>query len=202
MSQDRVLATYLIETPHPLEHAAAVIAGEQSSGTFVSVPGETNELKERYGAQVVRIQPLASVREPSLPGSKGPRAASGSTEYRRGLIEISFPLHNFGPSLPSLLSTVAGNLYELQEVSGLRLVDLELPAAFAQRYPGPGFGIDGTRKLANVHGRPLIGVAFEQPEQARDRRIAGNRVYASARHSCLLRRDRPAGCPPDAGRSL
>ena len=39
MSQDRVLATYLIETPHALEHAAAVIAGEQSSGTFVSVPG-------------------------------------------------------------------------------------------------------------------------------------------------------------------
>ena len=35
MSQDRVLATYLIETPHSLEHAAAVIAGEQSSGTFV-----------------------------------------------------------------------------------------------------------------------------------------------------------------------
>jgi ribulose-bisphosphate carboxylase large chain len=161
MSQDRVLASYLIETPHPLEHAAAVIAGEQSSGTFVSVPGETNELKERYGAQVVRIQPLGSVREPSLPGSKGPRAAAGTTEYRRGVIDISFPLHNFGPSLPSLLSTVAGNLYELQEVSGLRLVDLELPPAFAQRYPGPGFGIDGTRKLANVHGRPLIGTILK-----------------------------------------
>jgi ribulose-bisphosphate carboxylase large chain len=70
---------------------------------------------------------------------------------------ISFPLHNFGPSLPTLLSTVAGNLYELQEVSGLRLADLELPQAFAERYPGPGFGIEGTRKLAHVHGRPLIG---------------------------------------------
>ena len=44
MNEDRVLATYLIETPHALEHAAAVIAGEQSSGTFVSVPGETHEL--------------------------------------------------------------------------------------------------------------------------------------------------------------
>ena len=36
---DKVQATYLIETPHSLEHAAAVIAGEQSSGTFVSFPG-------------------------------------------------------------------------------------------------------------------------------------------------------------------
>jgi ribulose-bisphosphate carboxylase large chain len=157
MSQDRVLATYLIETPHSLEHAAAVIAGEQSSGTFVSVPGETSELKERFAAQVLHVERLDMAREPSLPGSKPPRAAEGRTEYRRGRIVISFPLHNFGPSLPSLLATVAGNLYELQELSGVRLVDLELPQAFAERYPGPGFGIDGTRKLAQVHGRPLIG---------------------------------------------
>jgi 3-oxoisoapionate-4-phosphate transcarboxylase/hydrolase len=157
MSQDRVLATYLIETPHSLEHAAAVIAGEQSSGTFVSIPGETSELKERFAAQVLRVEPLDMVREPSLPGSKPPRAAAGRLEYRRGRIVISFPLHNFGPSLPSLLATVAGNLYELQELSGVRLVDLELPQAFAERYPGPAFGIDGTRKLAQVHGRPLIG---------------------------------------------
>ena len=45
MSDDRVVAAYLIETPHALEHAAEVIAGEQSSGTFVSVPGETIELR-------------------------------------------------------------------------------------------------------------------------------------------------------------
>jgi ribulose-bisphosphate carboxylase large chain len=157
MSQDRVLATYLVETPHPLAQAAAVIAGEQSSGTFVSVPGETNELKERFGAQVLRTEELETVASPSLPGSKAPRSSGARTEYRRGLVVISFPLHNFGPSLPSLLATVAGNLYELQELSGVRLVDLELPQAFAERYPGPGFGIEGTRRLAQVEGRPLIG---------------------------------------------
>jgi len=157
MDQDQVLATYLIETPHSLEHAAAVIAGEQSSGTFVSIPGETSELKERFSAKVLRIEPLGTVAAPSLPGSKPPRSTGGRVEYRRGRVVISFPLHNFGPSIPSLLGTVAGNLYELQEVSGLRLLDLELPPAFAERYPGPGFGIDGTRKLAKVFGRPLIG---------------------------------------------
>ena len=34
---DKVQAIYLIETPHSLEHAAMVIAGEQSSGTFLSI---------------------------------------------------------------------------------------------------------------------------------------------------------------------
>lgn len=157
MNEERVVATYLIETPHPLEHAAAVIAGEQSSGTFVSVPGETNELKERFGARVVEVEALASVDTPSLPGSKAPTSAGAHAKYSRGRVVISFPLHNFGPSLTSLFSTVAGNLYELQELSGVRLEDLELPRAFAERYPGPAFGIDGTRKLAQVQGRPLIG---------------------------------------------
>lgn len=161
MSKDRVLATYLIETPHQLEHAAAVIAGEQSGGTFVSIPGETSELMERFGAQVLQIQALDKVPAPSLPGSKPPRSESGRVEYQRGRIVIAFPLHNFGPSLSSLLGTVAGNLYELQEVSGLRLEDLQLPSAFADHYPGPGFGIEGTRKLAQVHGRPLIGTIIK-----------------------------------------
>ena len=41
MAQDRVLATYLIETPHSLEHAAAVMAGEQ-----VSLGLELGEVQE------------------------------------------------------------------------------------------------------------------------------------------------------------
>ena len=51
------------------------------------------------------------------------------------------------------MSTVAGNLYELQELSGVRLGDLELPREVAEHYPGPGFGIDGTRKLAQRYRR-------------------------------------------------
>ena len=39
MSSERIVATYLIETPHPVEHAAEVVAGEQSSGTFVELRG-------------------------------------------------------------------------------------------------------------------------------------------------------------------
>lgn len=161
MNGERIRAQYLIETPHSLEHAASVIAGEQSSGTFVSVPGETLELKERFGARVESIEPIETVSAASLPGSKAPKSADGQTQYHRGVASIAFPLDNFGPSLPALMSTVAGNLYELQELSGVRLVDLELPQAFAERYPGPGFGIDGTRRLARVEGRALIGTIIK-----------------------------------------
>ena len=62
-----------------------------------------------------------------------------------------------GPSLPNLLATVAGNLFELQQFSGLRLIDLDLPEAFRDAYLGPQFGVAGTRRLTGVEGRPLIG---------------------------------------------
>lgn len=161
MSDGRVLATYLIETPHALEHAATVIAGEQSSGTFVAVPGETPELKARFGAEVVEVEDLEESAAPSLPGSTPPRAAGDGVVYRRGRVTIAFPLRNFGSSLPNLLAAVAGNLYELEELSGARLVDLDLPPAFAASYPGPGFSVAGTRRLAGVEGRPLIGTIIK-----------------------------------------
>ncbi len=38
MASESIVATFWIETPIALEKAAEIIAGEQSSGTFVSVP--------------------------------------------------------------------------------------------------------------------------------------------------------------------
>lgn len=152
---DRVVATYLVETPYSLEKAAATIDGEQSTGTFTAVPGETDELKRKHGAVVESVEELETLDSPSLPGAKPPAGHDG--KFRRGRIRVSFPVHNFGPSIPNLMSAVAGNLYELQELSGLRLEDLELPEAFSRRYRGPKFGIEGTRRLADVHGRPILG---------------------------------------------
>lgn len=154
MSIERVIASYLIETPHPLNEAAEVLAGEQSSGTFVSVPGETKALRERFRARLESVEELESVAAPSLPGVKTPE---GITEYRRGRIELSFSLENMGVNLPTLVATVAGNLFELSEFSGLKLLDLGLPQAFSTVYSGPQFGIAGTRELVEVEGRPLIG---------------------------------------------
>ena len=57
---ERVTATYLIETALPIAKAAATLAGEQSSGTFVAVPGETAELKERFAARVERMHALGN----------------------------------------------------------------------------------------------------------------------------------------------
>lgn len=157
---DRIIATYHIETAHPLEKAAAAMAGEQSSGTFVALPGETDELIARFGAQVVALRELDAVDSPSLPGSRLPKQ-DAPARYQRAEVVLSFPYENIGPSLPNLLTMIAGNLYELNQFSGLRLMDIDIPQPFAEHYPGPQFGITGTRALAGVYDRPIIGTIIK-----------------------------------------
>ena len=147
----RVHARYWLETGDDPQRAAEVIAGEQSSGTFTAVPGETPALKARSGARVERLQVLDHATVPALP-VRGTHA-----RYTRCLLDLSWPLDNFGPSLPNLMATIAGNLFELRQVSGLRLTGLAVPSAFAAACPGPAFGIAGTRRLAGVAAGPLIG---------------------------------------------
>jgi len=161
----RLRVTYLVETPLSLAEAAEAIAGEQSSGTFVRVPGETAQLVERARARVESITPLEPASAPSLPGAQ---PLGGS--YERGEVVISFPLGNVGTNLPLMLTTMMGNLFELQQLSGIRMVDFDPPPELGEGFAGPQFGIAGTRRLAGVEDRAFIGTIVKpsvglSPEQ-------------------------------------
>ncbi|MFH8251840.1 RuBisCO large subunit C-terminal-like domain-containing protein [Microbacterium sp. B2969] len=146
-----VRATYVVETALPLERAAEVLAGEQSTGTFVRVARETDDLRARFAAQVESVAELPPGGAAALPGTVG------DGPMRRARLTLRFPLDNFGPSLPNLLAAVAGNLFELKEFAALKLVDLDLPAPFGSRYGGPRFGVAGTRALMGRPEGAMIG---------------------------------------------
>lgn len=153
---DRLTATYRLESPGSIDEAAAILAGEQSSGTFVPVPGESDALRERFAARVEAISDRQRVSAPSLPG-----AAPSKRGYEQATVVVSWPTENFGYNLPALVSTLQGNLYELRQLSGVKLLDVEFPDSFAEHFRGPAFGVEGTRRLANVWGRPLIGTIIK-----------------------------------------
>ncbi|MFI8632617.1 RuBisCO large subunit C-terminal-like domain-containing protein [Microbacterium sp. NPDC077663] len=149
---ERVIATYAIETSLPLERAAEILAGEQSTGTFVRVARETDDVRARFAAQVESLTEVARGDAAPLPGTVGDPA-----ERRRAVLRLSFPLDNFGPSIPNMQAAVAGNLFEIKELAAVKLLDLDLPAAFGERYGGPRFGVSGTRELTGRPTGALIG---------------------------------------------
>lgn len=151
-ANEYVTATYIIETSQEIERTAEILAGEQSTGTFVRVARESEDVRARFAAQVTSIEELAPSGASPLPGSIG-----DPSTRKRARISLRFPLSNFGPSLPNLQAAVAGNLFEIKELAAIKLIDLDIPAAFAERYPGPAFGLEGTRRLMSRPRGAMIG---------------------------------------------
>jgi ribulose-bisphosphate carboxylase large chain len=160
MNPDRIIATYLIETPFAPEKVAEIMAGEQSCGTFTRVAGETDALRERARAQVESIAELPAADAPSLPNAYLQARAAGGP-WRRARVELSFPIANIGVNLPTLAATVAGNLYDLGETTGLRLETVRLPSSYRMNYDLPRLGIQGTRARTAVFGASLIGTIIK-----------------------------------------
>jgi len=145
-----IVLTYLIETPGSTDSLAAKIASDQSTGTFVSLPGETPELKARVAARVLAVRQLEASATPSLPGSSAQR-------YNRAEADIGFPIEAVGTDLSALMTIAIGGTFSIKQLTGIRVIDMKLPEDFRGVYPGPKFGIEGSQRLTGVTDRPIIG---------------------------------------------
>ena len=146
--------TYRIETAGSIEKLAAKIASDQSTGTFVDLPGETEELKNRVAARVEAIRPLPDALQPSFPTDE-------SGPFHRADVDIAFPFAAIGTDLSALMTIAIGGVYSIKGMSGIRIVDMQLPNNFKGIYPGPQFGVTGSRKLTSVYDRPIIGTIIK-----------------------------------------
>lgn len=145
-----ITCTYYIETDGDPRRGAEALAGEQSSGTFVPVPGETDRIRVRHAAEVTAVRELGEV-APSLP------SRVHVDRVRSAEVDVQFPMENVGTDLATLHTAVAGNLFELEGLFGCRLNDIDLPEEFIDAHRGPGFGVEGTRKLIGCSEGPFIG---------------------------------------------
>jgi ribulose-bisphosphate carboxylase large chain len=154
-------ATYLIETPLDPRKVAEVMAGEQSCGTFARVAGETEALRERARAVVEAVDIVGEAAQPALPNAHLARKGTVHGPWRRARVRIAFPSDNVGANLPTLAATLAGNLYDLGEVTGMRLERIALPAAYRSQFEFPRYGIAGTRRATGVSQGALIGTILK-----------------------------------------
>ncbi|RJE86587.1 3-oxo-isoapionate-4-phosphate decarboxylase OiaX [Paracoccus onubensis] len=149
MAADLIRVTYRIECEGDVAQMASRIASDQSTGTFTELPGETDDIRRRCAARVESVIALPPADHPSFPhsGTGGP--------VNRGDAVIAYPLDAIGTDFAALMTITVGGVFAIRGLTGIRVMDFDLPEAFAS-HPGPQFGIDGSRRLTGVAQGPII----------------------------------------------
>ncbi len=148
-THDTISVTYRLETSGDIGALAAKIASDQSTGTFTELPGETAEVQARCAARVREITRLDDIEVPSIPEPQG------NGPYRRADVVIDYPLEAVGTDIAALMTITIGGVYAVRGISGIRVMDIDLPDAWAV-HPGPQFGIEGSRRLTGVTKGPIL----------------------------------------------
>ncbi len=140
-----IIASYFLQAPADADILKRCLgcATEQSTGTWVDVPGETCELRREHAAKLVGLMEVPDY-ETGVPGD---------VTTRSFIMRLAFPWVNFGDNLPMLLSTIPGNI---SFGFPLKLLDIEFPADYLARFQGPKLGVQGLRQLLGVPQRPLV----------------------------------------------
>ena len=142
---DYVIGTYLVSYPAalPIPLIAPMLAVEQSTGTWLPVPGETPEVRCRHIAKVIGVYEMPDY-ESTVPPN---------LQNRQWFVQVAYPEVNIGEQIPMLLTTVVGNISMGGEI---KLVDIRFPEKYVAGFKGPKFGIEGVRKVLGVEKRPLL----------------------------------------------
>jgi 2,3-diketo-5-methylthiopentyl-1-phosphate enolase len=143
--ENYVIATYYMAAPRDwnIDKIAMAVAIEQSTGTWIRVPGETTELRRRHIAKVVGTYEVPDF-EYEVPAD---------VKLRRYVVQIAYPYENFMNEISMLLTTVIGNI---SMAGKLKLLDLKFPKSYLKMFKGPKFGVPGLREYLNVYDRPLL----------------------------------------------
>jgi ribulose-bisphosphate carboxylase large chain len=179
---DEMLATYYLETDGDLARTAREVIVLETTGGWDG-PGPTPALFERCTGRVVEVRE-------ERPGV--------------GTVTVAFPLENFNLEESAFtsawLSMVGGGTHALLAYRKSRLVDFTLPAQALAAFPGPRFGMEGTRRLLGLEdGMPVVGTIVKPtaglpPEEVADLcfRLASGGVRFIKDDEKMLN---PAYCP-------
>ncbi|MDW5561911.1 MAG: RuBisCO large subunit C-terminal-like domain-containing protein [Methanomassiliicoccus sp.] len=129
-----VICKYKIVTDLDIKLAAAAIATEQSTGTWTGVSTLNDEIFERYHGRV--------------------------TDITGNVATIAYPEDDFSLDIggvPQILSVIAGNLFGLEALKGVRLEDVQFPKSMLREFKGPKYGIPGMRERLRRPDKPLVG---------------------------------------------
>ena len=147
---DLCVATYLIGAQRE-EGAilkAVSIGIEQTTGSWVDVPEETNEMREMYASKIIGVYEVPNYENQT---DVNLNVAPGGMRFY--IIRIGYPVANIENNIPLLIGSIMGNIMSMPY---LKLLDIDFPKKYVKDFQGPKFGIQGIRDILKVYDRPLL----------------------------------------------
>lgn len=139
MSEQPIRAVYRIAgEPREAASVARAIAYEQTVELAEELVSDAASVAALVGS-VQAVEP-----DPALAG-----ASRATIDYAPTLAS---------GQIAQLVNLLFGNV---SIYAGVRLLDVHLPDAFLNRFPGPRFGVEGLRSMLGVHDRPLLATALK-----------------------------------------
>jgi 2,3-diketo-5-methylthiopentyl-1-phosphate enolase len=151
--EDMIVATYFMEIDKGSDVISRIrkVASLIYPGTWVEVANDAEKAWDKHAARIVSIYETPPYEI----------EVSSDVQKRQLIAQLAIPLANVDQNLPSLLTSVAG---EIQAYGNIKLIDLYLPHSYAEHFSGPKFGVKGIREVLNVQERPLL-LAIMKPSQ-------------------------------------
>jgi len=177
--EKHVIATYYFSVPKEFDNMHSLsqfLAVEQTTGTWTSVPGETEEVRAKHVAKVIGVYE-APCHEFTIP--------TDITE-RTFILQIAFPSVNIEDQLPMLLTATYGNI---SLAPNLKLLDIRMPKDILETYQGPKFGIDGIYESLGIkEHRPLLNCMIK-PNCGYPLDVGVDLFYKAAKGGCDMIKD-------------
>jgi len=143
------------------------VAAESSIGTWTKTSTEKSYMT-KLAAKVFYIKKI------------GKNSANIKIAYPNDLFELG--------NVPDIMSSIAGNVFGMKDVDGLRLNDIIFPKNIVQSFKGPKYGIEGVRKITGIKNRPLIGTIVK-PKIGLNAKDHAQVVYESWIGGCDIVKD-------------
>jgi ribulose-bisphosphate carboxylase large chain len=124
-------------TANYMERVYREIPAESSVGTWQKVAQMTDHILKNLSAKTIAVNRV-------------------SDTYAR--IKVAYPLDLFEPNnIAQMLSLYAGNVYGMNTVENLRVVDVQMPNELVNSYPGPAVGPQGIYNIIGIKEGPILG---------------------------------------------
>ena len=180
--EDSVVATYYIETKGDLRRVAEDLVVLETTAKWTGDGDPTPLYLESVG-EVLDVKPVGE---------------------GCGYVSLLYPISNMdieNSAFPCLwLSMIGGPTFALAAYEKSRLVDFSVPPGMAKHFPGPAFGIEGTRKLVGASADELLVGTIVKPTAGMTPQAVADLAYQAAMGGISFIKDdekmmNPAYCP-------